>query len=87
MAQAKAIRQAAPLRFVGVFVDEALAQVALIAKEVGLAAVQLHGHEDERYLQQLRSLLPQGVEIWKAYRVSDQLPQFSHEADRVLLDA
>lgn len=87
LAQAKAIRQAAPLRFVGVFVDEAVAQVALIAKEVGLAAVQLHGHEDERYLQQLRSLLPQGVEIWKAYRVSDQLPQFSHEADRVLLDA
>jgi indole-3-glycerol phosphate synthase/phosphoribosylanthranilate isomerase len=85
--QAISIRQAADLRFVGVFVDEAPAQVALIAKTVGLSAVQLHGNEDESYLQQLRSLLGKGVEIWKAYRVSDQLPQFSHEADRILLDA
>ncbi len=87
MQQAKAIKDATHLRYVGVFVDEAPAQVALIANELQLAAVQLHGNEDEHYLVQLKTLLNKGIEIWKAYRVSDALPTFSQEADRILLDA
>ncbi|MBU2425353.1 MAG: bifunctional indole-3-glycerol-phosphate synthase TrpC/phosphoribosylanthranilate isomerase TrpF [Gammaproteobacteria bacterium] len=87
MTQAKSIIAAAPLHFVGVFVNEALAQVALVAKELGLAAVQLHGDEDDSYLHQLRELLPKSVQIWKAYRVKDQLPQFSRLPDRILLDS
>lgn len=86
-AQAQAICQSAALRFVGVFVNEAPAQVALLARELQLAAVQLHGDEDDVYLSQLRRLLPEGTAIWKAYRVKDQLPQFSALADRVVLDA
>lgn len=86
-AQAAAIIAAAPLHYVGVFVNEAIAQVALTANTLGLAAVQLHGDEDDAYLQQLRSLLPSQVQIWKAYRVKDRLPRFSDFADVVLLDS
>jgi indole-3-glycerol phosphate synthase/phosphoribosylanthranilate isomerase len=85
--QAKIIRDSAPLRFVGVFVNEAPAQVALVARELKLSAVQLHGDEDESYIAGLKTLLPKGCEIWQAYRVKDTLPQFSHNADRILLDA
>jgi len=85
--QAAAIMAAAPLHYVGVFVNEAPAQVALTAKALGLAVVQLHGDEDDVYLQQLRSLLPATVQIWKAYRVKDRLPSFSAFADAVLLDS
>lgn len=86
-AQAAAIIAAAPLHYVGVFVNEAIAQVALTANTLGLAAVQLHGDEDDAYLQQLRSLLQSQVQIWKAYRVKDRLPRFSDFADVVLLDS
>lgn len=85
--QAAAIIAAAPLHYVGVFVNEALAQVALTATALGLAVVQLHGDEDDDYLQQLRPLLPASVQIWKAYRVKDRLPGFSAYADAVLLDS
>ncbi len=85
--QAALIMAAAPLHYVGVFVNEAPAQVALTATALGLAVVQLHGDEDDGYLQQLRSLLPATVQIWKAYRVKDRLPSFSAFADAVLLDS
>lgn len=85
--QAQRIRQAADLQFVGVFVDEAPAQVALMARDLQLAAVQLHGDEPDSYLQTLRPLLPAGCQIWKAYRVKDELPAFSKLADRIVLDA
>jgi len=75
------------LKLVGVFVDEPLASVALLAKELGLYAVQLHGAEDDLYISELRGLLGPQCQIWKAYRVKDQLPAFSPLADRIVLDA
>jgi indole-3-glycerol phosphate synthase/phosphoribosylanthranilate isomerase len=87
LSQAAAIVAAAPLNFVGVFVNETAEQVALIAHELRLSAVQLHGDEDDAYLSQLRALLPKTTAIWKAYRVKDSLPQFSTLADKVVLDS
>ncbi|MFC4656768.1 bifunctional indole-3-glycerol-phosphate synthase TrpC/phosphoribosylanthranilate isomerase TrpF [Rheinheimera marina] len=86
--QAKAVQQGAPaLHYVGVFVNEQVEQVAAIAQQLTLAAVQLHGEESDLYLQKLKPLLPAGCAIWKAYRVKDQLPELSRHADRYLLDA
>lgn len=86
--QAKAVQQGAPaLHYVGVFVDEAVETVAEIARDLKLAAVQLHGDESDLYLQKLRPLLPKTTEIWKAYRVQHQLPKLTRYADRYLLDA
>uniref|UniRef100_A0A486XV18 Multifunctional fusion protein n=1 Tax=Rheinheimera sp. BAL341 TaxID=1708203 RepID=A0A486XV18_9GAMM len=85
--QAASVQQGAALRYVGVFVNAALADVAELAHNLTLAAVQLHGDEDDRYISALKPLLPQGCQIWKAYRIRDHLPAFSALADRILLDA
>lgn len=85
--QATAVQQAAPLNYVGVFVNAEAANVAALAHTLKLAAVQLHGEESDDYLQNLKPLLPATCQIWKAYRVKDKLPVFTPFADRILLDA
>lgn len=62
--EAKVITQAAPLAFVGVFVDAPVDQVAALADSLGLYAVQLHGNEDASYVAALRQKTQ--VQIWKA---------------------
>ena len=74
----------APL--VGVFRNEKLMEVALSAHELGLAAVQLHGNEDARYIRGLRPLLPAGTEIWATGAVGRDLPAPRPGADRTLFD-
>jgi indole-3-glycerol phosphate synthase/phosphoribosylanthranilate isomerase len=74
----------APL--VGVFRNEKLMEVAVSAHELGLAAVQLHGAEDARYIRGLRPLLPAGTEIWATGAVGRDLPAPRPGADRTLFD-
>jgi tryptophan synthase beta chain len=83
---AKTIVAAAPLDFVGVFVNEAIDKVSSIASELGLAAVQLHGKEDQAYIDQLKPLLPATCQIFKAKAIKDQLPTFDETVDRFVLD-
>ena len=85
--QAASVQQAAPLNYVGVFVNAKPAQVTELAHKLALSAVQLHGDEDDNYISTLKPLLPAQCQIWKAYRVKDALPEFSTLADRILLDA
>lgn len=54
---------------VGVFRDAPLAVVADIAALLNLHAVQLHGGEDEAYVNALRLQLPAQCEIWTAVSV------------------
>lgn len=56
-------------KLVGVFVDSPADFVRRAAEEYGLAAVQLHGNEDVRYLESLRGL---GAELWKAVWLSSE---------------
>jgi indole-3-glycerol phosphate synthase/phosphoribosylanthranilate isomerase len=74
----------APL--VGVFRNEKLMEVALSARELGLAAVQLHGDEDAAYIRGLRPLLPDGTEIWATGAVGSDVPEPRLGADRILFD-
>ncbi len=75
----------APL--VGVFRNAKLPEVAVAARELGLAAVQLHGEEDADYLRALRALLlPEETEIWATGAVGDDLPAPRDGADRILFD-
>ncbi|MFC0323883.1 bifunctional indole-3-glycerol-phosphate synthase TrpC/phosphoribosylanthranilate isomerase TrpF [Gallibacterium melopsittaci] len=67
--QAKRICQAAPLRYVGVFQNPSLDEVINISKTLDLFAVQLHGHEDAHFIQQLRQQLPENIQIWQAIGV------------------
>ena len=85
--QAAIVQQAAPLNYVGVFVNAEPTEVANLAHSLSLSAVQLHGDEDDSYISALKPLLPPGCKIWKAYRVKDELPAFTSYADSILLDA
>jgi len=77
----------APLPLVGVFRDFGLDEVADAARQLGLAAVQLHGTEDARYMHTLRARLPEGCELWAAIPVGEgSEPSRRPGADRSLFD-
>jgi indole-3-glycerol phosphate synthase/phosphoribosylanthranilate isomerase len=79
---AKVARNAG-LRPVGVFRDSAVADVARIAVDAGLDAVQLHGRED---IAGMRAEVPDKVEIWAVCPVNHSAPPGRAGADRTLFD-
>jgi indole-3-glycerol phosphate synthase/phosphoribosylanthranilate isomerase len=87
-AQARALTEYDALHWVGVWVNEKPQEVARLAHELRLSAVQLHGEESPQYVEELRPLLPQGCEIWKACRVRHDIPSVADTAaDRLVLDS
>ena len=76
------------IRAVGVFVDEDPRTVAALLEDGIIDMAQLHGHEDEPYLEDLRHLT--GRPLIRAFRVRSgediRLAQ-SSSADVILLDA
>lgn len=88
LAQAEAVADAAQgVARVAVFRNEKMMAVADAARALDLEAVQLHGSEDAAYIRGLRSLLPDGVEIWATGAVGDSVPEPRLGADRTLFDA
>ncbi|MCS2153966.1 bifunctional indole-3-glycerol-phosphate synthase TrpC/phosphoribosylanthranilate isomerase TrpF [Scandinavium goeteborgense] len=86
-AQARDVINSAPLSYVGVFRDAATRDVAEKVESLSLAAVQLHGHEDQAYIDELRAALPAHVQIWKALSVKDSLPARNlNHVDKYVLD-
>lgn len=84
---ARLVMSGAPLNYVGVFQNEEVGFVLETVKELGLKAVQLHGNEDQGFVDALRAQLDNNVEIWKAYGVRDQQPTLlTANIDRHLLD-
>ena len=85
--QAQEVMAAAPLQYVGVFRNHDIADVVDKAKVLSLAAVQLHGNEEQLYIDTLREALPAHVAIWKALSVGETLParEFQH-VDKYVLD-
>ncbi|WP_038860072.1 bifunctional indole-3-glycerol-phosphate synthase TrpC/phosphoribosylanthranilate isomerase TrpF [Cronobacter sakazakii] len=85
--QVRAVIDAAPLRYVGVFRDAPVEDVVAKANAFSLAAVQLHGDEDQTYISALRASLPETTAIWKAQSVSHALPPRNLQyVDRYVLD-
>lgn len=86
--EAKNIKAKAPLKWGGIFLDQPVDEVISIANELNLDFVQLHGHEAEDYIRDLRPLLPVDCEIWKAIGVKEAVDISPHlGADLILLDA
>ncbi|MDC9596225.1 bifunctional indole-3-glycerol-phosphate synthase TrpC/phosphoribosylanthranilate isomerase TrpF [Xenorhabdus anantnagensis] len=85
--KAQQIINEASLQYVGVFQNQPIDFVSSIAQTLSLTAVQLHGHEDENYINTLRSVLPEHCEIWKAIDMS-KAAEFSEmpNVDHLLLD-
>ncbi|WP_114193726.1 bifunctional indole-3-glycerol-phosphate synthase TrpC/phosphoribosylanthranilate isomerase TrpF [Edaphovirga cremea] len=85
--QVRRVQQAAPLKYVGVFSDQAINEVSHVATELALTAIQLHGAEDQNYINQLRQALPAHCQIWKALSVKNSLPPRDlQHVDRYVLD-
>ncbi|WP_437891028.1 bifunctional indole-3-glycerol-phosphate synthase TrpC/phosphoribosylanthranilate isomerase TrpF [Phytobacter sp. V91] len=85
--QAKTVMAAAPLQYVGVFRDTPVDTLVETAKQLNLVAVQLHGAEDQAYINTLRNQLPATVKIWKALSVKSALPARDlQHVDRYLFD-
>ena len=77
------------IKRVGVFVNEPIENLLKYYPEE-LDVFQLHGDEDEKYIEQLRGNIPESCEIWKAVRVkstADIERWNGSAADKLLLDA
>ena len=75
------------IRAVGVFVNRPLEEVADAAELIGLDIIQLHGDEDDGYIDKIRDLTKRPV--WKAFKIrngSDIKSAALSRADEVLLD-
>lgn len=85
--QARDVIAAAPLSYVGVFRNTPIAEVVERVTSLSLCAVQLHGKEDQAYIDALRAELPVSVQIWKALSVADTLPPRTlHHVDKYVFD-
>ena len=87
-AEARALLEAVAARWVGVFVDEEPRTVARLARELGLAAVQLHGSETPETCRAVRA--ETGLPVWKAVcrpDGSEVIAPWWDSADVVLLDS
>ncbi|MEQ6280241.1 bifunctional indole-3-glycerol-phosphate synthase TrpC/phosphoribosylanthranilate isomerase TrpF [Kluyvera sp. 142053] len=85
--QAREVINAAPLSYVGVFRNAPVAEVVERAATLQLSAVQLHGDEDQSYIDSLRAELPASVQIWKALSVADTLPSRTlNHVDKYVFD-
>ena len=76
------------IKTVGVFVNETLDNLVSIATEANLDVVQLHGDEDEAFIQSLKERT--NVEVWKAVQIrsaSDAEAWIDSRADMLLFDA
>lgn len=87
---AKEIVAAVPLDFIGVFQNDDIDSIVYIVNEVGLHAVQLHGHEPQAFIRELRQKLPTDVKIIKAVNIQNgakSLPEMAYQdVDYYLLD-
>lgn len=76
------------IKTVGVFVNETLENLVTIATELNLDVVQLHGDEDEAFIQSLKERT--NVEVWKAVQIrsaADAEVWIDSSADMLLFDA
>ena len=76
------------IKTVGVFVNETVENLLKIAEKVKLDVIQLHGDEDEAFIQSLKECT--NVEVWKAVQVrsaADAEKWIDSSADMLLFDA
>ena len=83
--EAREVSAGVPLSWVGVFADQSPEEIAAAAAELGLDAVQLHGHETADQTATIRRQVPAATAVWKGERIRTAIPARQH-ADRLVLD-
>ncbi len=89
--QAKNIVSQAPkLNYVGVFVNHKRQEIIECIEKLSLYAVQLHGNEDQTYIEALRVQIKQckqpNCQIWRAVAVENKLPTLPKHVEHCVLD-
>ncbi|MBL0711213.1 MAG: bifunctional indole-3-glycerol-phosphate synthase TrpC/phosphoribosylanthranilate isomerase TrpF [Colwellia sp.] len=78
------------LDYVGIFVNQKCKDIVALAKSLQLSAVQLHGNEDEAYINTLRVMLNEqncaSCQIWQANSVLNAIPALSNKVNQHVLD-
>lgn len=57
---------------VGVFVNESVKNIVAIAEDTALNYIQLHGDEEENFIEELRNKLNKEIKIIKVFRVGNE---------------
>lgn len=76
------------LQYVGIFCNSNISYIINIVNTLGLSAVQLHGTENQNYINILKKKLPITCHIWKSINMNQKpLPTFNlSHINRYLLD-
>ncbi|WMC19760.1 MAG: bifunctional indole-3-glycerol-phosphate synthase TrpC/phosphoribosylanthranilate isomerase TrpF [Enterobacteriaceae bacterium PC38] len=61
------------LKYIGIFNNENIKNIIKICKYLKLYAIQLHGNENQNYINILKKLLPFKIQIWKAKSIEKKL--------------
>lgn len=72
--------------FVLVVRDKTIEELVSLTNALQPAAIQLHGKEDQSFIDQLKQQVGDKTEIWKALAVTNELPTSWPKVDRVILD-
>jgi len=78
--------QVPSLKYIGVFVNHPIEEIAQLAINLNLFAVQLHGNETQEYIDLLKPLLPKTCQIWKALAVEKEVPELASNTQGYVLD-
>ncbi|CAL4322455.1 bifunctional indole-3-glycerol-phosphate synthase TrpC/phosphoribosylanthranilate isomerase TrpF [Buchnera aphidicola] len=76
------------LRFVGIFQNQDIETIIEITKKISLHAIQLHGSENQNYINILREKLSKKIKIWKAFSIQSKIPLLNwHNVNKYILDS
>ncbi|MBK4764912.1 MAG: bifunctional indole-3-glycerol-phosphate synthase TrpC/phosphoribosylanthranilate isomerase TrpF [Pantoea sp. Brub] len=73
--QARKIMIGVKLKYVGIYQNAKINEIIDTAVKLKLSAVQLHGDENQLFINELRKKLPSKIKIWKALQITNKIPK------------
>ncbi|QJC28061.1 bifunctional indole-3-glycerol-phosphate synthase TrpC/phosphoribosylanthranilate isomerase TrpF [Enterobacteriaceae endosymbiont of Plateumaris braccata] len=67
-----------PLLYIGIFCNSTIETIVEISKTLLLYAVQLHGEENQNFINILRKKLPNTIKIWKVIKINNNIPIYKY---------
>lgn len=86
ISKARILINGANLIYVGVFRNSPINEVVVTVVALSLSVVQLHGNENQIYIDKLRLLLPYNCLIWKAFNIIKNIPKKLDNVDKYVFD-